>query len=98
MERNRRIFRIKAGALLGIVSHSQIVSTFQPDFRKAKFVWRSRSAFRDNLAIQYSRLVCGIRHRPHECICQKHPETLMIFFNFGKTRSGVPGRSRAWSR
>lgn len=81
------------------VSHSHTTRTFHPRRRRAAAVFRSRATLASNFDCQNRWRVLGVVERPHPaCRCQKQPCTSTIFLSRGKTRSGVPGRSRRWRR
>jgi hypothetical protein len=81
------------------VSHSHITKTFQPRLRRRCKFLRSRRTTFASFGCQYvALLTTRFRFFRHECECQKHPRTSIIFFNLGNTKSGVPGRSRRCRR
>ena len=79
--------------------HSHTVSTRQPIRRSFPNTSRSRATLPSSFTRQNFRLLAGVLlPRWHECRCQKQPWTNTILPSRGKTRSGVPVRSRRWSR
>jgi hypothetical protein len=71
------------------VSHSQIIRISHPSCFSLSSFARSRAVFRWIFWTQYFVLVSGVRAPSlHECRCQKHPRTSMIFRSRGKTKSG----------
>lgn len=74
--------------------HSHTTSTDQPAARSFRAFVASRVRLRPIFVRQYSRRTAGMRHRPQECICQKHPFTLMILRLPENTMSGHPGSER----
>lgn len=89
----------RASARCSRSSHSQTTSTFQPACRSA-FCWRrSRSRFILSFSFHHSRFDAGnVENRHPPWRCQKQPCTNTTVLNLGKTRSGVPGRSRRCRR
>lgn len=81
------------------VSHSQMTATRHPTAFRRSCVRASRSMLSANFSAQNAARVLGVvvREQPG-CRCQKHPWTKTAFRSFGKTKSGVPGRLRRWSR
>lgn len=80
-------------------SHSHTTITRHPSRRSSETCRRSRTALLSSFRLQKTRLVAGmLRPFGHECRCQKHPWTKMTALSRGKTRSGVPGKSRRCSR
>lgn len=80
-----------------MVSHSQIVITLHPADLSAAALRASRSTFAENFFSQNSRLVLGVEEAWQlGWRCQKQPWTKIANRCFGKTISGVPGRSRRW--
>ena len=75
-----------------LISHCQIVRTFQPNaFNSFKTVL-SLAILPEIFFLQNGRFVEGSFERLHSlCPCQKHPLTKMTFFNFRITISGFPG-------
>lgn len=82
-----------------LIWHSQTVITFQPLSINSRFDLASRAMFASNFSDQNPLLVFGVDARPHpSCRCQKHPWTSTTVLCLGRTMSGRPGRSGAWSR
>jgi hypothetical protein len=80
-------------------SHSQHTRTFQPAALSARCCRRSRRRLLLNFSCQNSRFDRGVdAKRQPVCRCQKHPCTKRTVLYRGKTRSGVPGRSRRCRR
>ena len=74
--------------------HSQIVRTAQPAFRSALSFRRSRATLSLNFFVQNSTRVLGVvAFAQLLCRCQKQPLTKTTVRYFGRTMSGVPGRS-----
>ena len=72
---------------------SQTRSTLQPFRLRARLTRWSRSLFRSNFWIQYSRLLGGTRwHRGQ--LCQKQPSTKTTTRSLRNVKSGLPGRGR----
>lgn len=81
------------------VSHSQTVRTRHPAFVRAFSLRASRATLRSNFSSQNATLVFGlVVRRQLRCRCQKHPCTNTTLLSLGKTRSGVPGKSRRCKR
>ena len=81
------------------VSHSHTTSTSHPRRRSAAKFLRSRWMFCSNFSRQYATRVFGVVVRVQPSWrCQKHPCTKIALRSLGKTRSGVPGRSRRCRR
>lgn len=79
---------------LGFSSHCQITITRHPIFSNKEKVILSRSTFPYIFLLQNSRLVSGIvAYLQSECPCQKHPLMNMTVLYFGRTMSGLPGKS-----
>jgi hypothetical protein len=96
---DRKTARQDASAAALKVSHSHTMSTSQPRAFNSHSLRASRSMLSLNLVSQNSARVLGLVVRRHpEWRCQKHPCTKITFLKRGKTRSGVPGRLRRWSR
>ena len=75
-----------------------MTKTDQPHLASRRLIALSRSLFPSNFRRQNATLVLGIRFpRVHLCRCQKHPCTKMTLRRLLKTRSGHPGRSRAYT-
>lgn len=80
-------------------SHSHRMSGSQPCFRRERIARLSRSRVAANFPLQNSAFDFGMYANRHaRCRCQKHPCTKMTFLLLGKAKSGVPGKSRRWSR
>ncbi len=79
--------------------HSHRVSSPQPSRRRAFLLFRSRSFVRSSFSRQNAWCDAG-RLRPERQLwpCQKQPFTKMTLRRPAKTRSGVPGSDRSWSR
>jgi len=80
------------------VQHSHTVTTFHPVFRRAFWVFISRVLFSLNLLSQnFFRLFGVYAYLQFLCRCQKQPCTNTIVRCFGRTISGLPGKSFRWS-
>ena len=82
------------------ISHSQTVSTFQPNAASASLCSRSRIRVRVSFGSQYSRFDFGrpaIGQSGSGCQCQKQPFTNITARWRDRVRSGTPGRSRRCS-
>jgi hypothetical protein len=79
--------------------HSQTVATRQPMSLSASIACLSRSTLRANFSAQNPELLAGVDARLQaECRCQKQPCTKITARCLRSTRSGLPGKSLAWSR
>lgn len=79
-------------------SHSQTRYTRHPALLNAWWLLLSRNRLASIFVAQKPLLVPGIRPFWQRWPCQKHPSTKTTTPYFGRTRSGRPGRSLAWSR
>lgn len=79
-------------------SHSQTRYTRHPALLNAWWLRLSRNRLASIFVAQKPLLVPGIRPFWQRWPCQKHPSTKTTTPYFGRTRSGRPGRSLAWSR
>ena len=76
-------------------SHSQTVTTFQPNLRRAPAETRSRATLPPSFLPQNSALVFGMTAwRQPVCWCQKHPCTKTTVCHLVRTTSGRPGSFR----
>jgi len=61
-------------SLFDLVSHSQMVITFQPAKRRSSSTFLSRSTFLTNFSSQNATFDFGVLARRHPgCLCQKQP-------------------------
>lgn len=94
------ILLLNSSVRLTLVSHSQITMTLHPICSKAAVLLLSLSMLRFNFLSQYSALATG---RIFACLqvgqpCQKQPCTNITVLYFGRTISGLPGKSFLCSR
>lgn len=73
--------------------HSQITIALQPSDSILEIFSLSRSTFPLIFIRQKSGLVFGHLNFLHSCPCQKQPWTNMAVLYFGRTMSGLPGKS-----
>ena len=75
-------------------AHCQTTSTRQPSEINSSYSRRSRSLFVSSFRVQNSTFVSGtVAFLQSACACQKHPLTKTTVFHFGRTISGLPGKS-----
>lgn len=75
------------------VSHCHTTSVAHPSDSSCSLFVLSRFTLASNFGRQYSRRDLGSCPFGHPCQCQKHPCTKIAFRYFGRTMSGLPGRS-----
>ncbi len=73
------------------VSHSHMISTFQPILDIASKFFLSRFTVALIFSFQKSVFVFGQLKWLQQCLCQKHPCMKIAFLLPGKTMSGFPG-------
>ena len=79
--------------------HSQTTMTCHPSASSAESFFASRSALCWSLSCQKPQFDAGIVAFLHPgWRCQKHPRTSITVLYFGRTISGRPGRSFAWTQ
>jgi len=79
---------------LAFILHSQTTMTFQPALRRSWRLRLSRAMLLSNFFCQNSLRVDGVEACLHPlCLCQKQPCTNITVLYFGRTISGLPGRS-----
>ena len=77
------------------ISHSHIMSTFQPSRSSSAVLRRSRRTFPRRFSSQNLLLVFGLTLPYRQLwMCQKQPCTKMILLCLRRTKSGVPGNFR----
>jgi len=80
-------------AMADLTAHSQTVKTRHPAVISNAVLRSSLSLFELIFSSQNSVLVPGTLKYLQPCPCQKQPFTKRTAPNFGKTRSGLPGKS-----
>jgi hypothetical protein len=91
--RNALILRFKTTK--SRVSHSQTTSAAHPNVFNARTLRLSRALFAANLSCQnFARVFGEVVLGQPLCRCQKQPCTNRTLRRFGKTKSGLPGKSR----
>src|SRR5258707_196855 len=95
--RNVRTLRLNVSK--SRVSHSQMTSTFHFDAFSARIFRLSRALLAANFLHQkIDRTLGVVVFEQPLCRCQNQPWINSTLCRLGKTRSGLPGKSRRWRR
>lgn len=93
-----RTCRAISAASAFLIEHSHTIATRQPACRRAMIFRLSRSTVSPNFFFQNDAFEAGlVAYEQFSCLCQKHPWTWIAARCFGRTMSGLPGRSFACS-